>query len=90
MQRIERVQEKFLIWLCARCRVSEASFDYCDLTAYFKVNTITARHEQHDIMFIRNIHRNSVWSSFLLEMFSSLYRPVNSAFSLCLLSHSRV
>ena len=69
MQRIERVQEKFLTWLCARCRVRGVSFDYSDLTSHFKVNTITARHEQHDIMFIRNIHRNRVWSPFLLEMF---------------------
>ena len=69
MQRIERVQEKFLVWLCARCRVGRVSFDYCDLTAYFNVNTITARHKQHDIMFIRNIHRNRICSSFLLDKF---------------------
>ena len=58
VQRIERVQEKFLFWLCARCSVRGVPFTYRDLTEYSKVDTIAARHEQHDIMFIRNIHRH--------------------------------
>ena len=69
MQRIERVQEKFLFWLCARCSVRGVPFTYRDLTEYFKVDTIAARHEQHDIMFIRNNHRHRTCSSFLLEKF---------------------
>ena len=69
IQRIERVQEKFLVWLCARCRAREVSFTYRDLTEYFNVNTLAARYEQHDIMFIRNVHRNKVRSPFLLEKF---------------------
>ena len=69
MQRIERVQEKFLVWLCARSHVRGVSFVYRDLTEHFKVNTLAARHEQHDIMFLRNIHRSKICSSFLLEKF---------------------
>lgn len=70
MQRIERVQERFLIWLSARCRAHRVSFTYRDLAMYFNVIPIASRHEQHDIMFIRNIHRHKVCSSFLLEKFA--------------------
>lgn len=69
LQRIERVQEKFLVWLSARCRVTGVPLSYRDLAVYFKVDTIAARYEQHDIMFIRNIHRHKICSPFLLEKF---------------------
>ena len=69
IQRIERVQERFLVWLSARCRVQGVPFAYRDLAMHFNVSTIASRHEQHDIMFIRNIHRHRIRSSFLLEKF---------------------
>ena len=69
VQRIERVQDKFRVWLCARCRVTGLSFSYQDLAVHFKVSTMRARFEQHDIMFIRNVHRHRICSSFLIDKF---------------------
>lgn len=68
MQRLERVQHKFLVWLSARCRVT-GSYAYQDLVARFNVTTMAARIDQHDILFLRNIHRHRICSSFLLEKF---------------------
>ena len=59
----------YLVWLCARCRAREVSFTFRDLAEYFNVNTLAARYEQHDIMFIRNVNRNKVSSQFLLQKF---------------------
>ena len=43
VQRLERIQEKFLTWLCARCRLTDVPFGYCDMSAYFRVPTLNAR-----------------------------------------------
>ena len=69
IQRIERVQEKFLVWLCARCRVTGVSLGYRDLVKHFGVDTVTARIQRFDILFIRDIHRQRIRSSFLLDVF---------------------
>ena len=69
MKRVERVQHKFLMWLCARCRETGVSLEYADLLAHFRMAPLAARREQHDIMFIRNVHCHALDSSFLLEMF---------------------
>ena len=69
IQRIERVQEKFLVWLSARCRVTGVSLSYRDLAAHFKVSTMKARFDQHDILFLRNVHCHKMRSSFLLDKF---------------------
>ena len=70
MQRLERVQHKFLIWLCARCRVTNAPAQYKDLLDYFGMFSLAARREQQDILFIRNVHRQRIDSPFLLSKFS--------------------
>ena len=69
MKRIERIQHKFLIWLCARCRVTDTALEYNDLIQFFGMSTLAARREQHDAMFIRNIHRHAIDSPFLLAQF---------------------
>ena len=69
MKRIERVQHKFLMWLCVRCRIANVSLQYNDLLKYFGLCTLAARREQHDLMFIRNVHRHCVHSPFLLAQF---------------------
>ena len=69
LKRIERVQHKFLLWLCSRCRVTNVSFEYAELLRYFGMNTLAARRVQHDLMFMRNIQNQSVDSSFLLGCF---------------------
>ena len=87
MLRLERVQEKFLVWLSARCRVLGVSFEYQDLVEHFKMTTLKARFEQHDIMFIRNVHRHKICSSFLLDKFP-LSVPVRQLRNQCLFANS--
>lgn len=70
IKRIERVQEKFLVWLCARCHVTEVPFSHRDMAVHFGVSTVRARLEQHDIMFVRNVHRHRISSSFLIDKFA--------------------
>ena len=69
IQRMERVQEKFLVWVCARCRVHGMSLSYQDLAAHFGVSTLRARMQQHDLVFLRNVHRHRICSSFLVDKF---------------------
>ena len=69
MRRIERVQHKFLMWLCVRCRVVGPSLQYEELAEFFGVSTLAARREQMDIMFIRNVHRHTIDSQFLVSQF---------------------
>ena len=87
IHRIERVQENFLVWLCARCRITEVPFSYKDLAEHFKINTMQARFEQHDIMFIRNVHCHRICSSFLIDTFP-LEVPARRLRSLCLFASS--
>ena len=69
MNRVERNQHKFLVWLCGRCRLSDVSFEYVTLLRFFGLRSLAARRLQHDLMFMRNIHNQSVDSSFLLSCF---------------------
>ena len=69
MKRIERIQHIFLIWLCARCRLADVTLGYDELIGFFGLSTLAARREQHDAMFLRNIHRHSIDTSFLLSKF---------------------
>ena len=69
MNRVERIQHKFLMWLCARSRVNNVTLEYGDLLQCFGLCTLAARREQHDVMFIRNIHRQAIDSPFLLSQF---------------------
>ena len=47
----------------------DVSFDYVELLRLFGLRTLAARRLQHDLMFIRNIHNQSVDSSYLLTCF---------------------
>ena len=69
VKRTERVQHKFSMWLCGRCRISNVSFEYTELLRYFGLTSFAARRVQHDLMFMRNIQNQSVDSSFLLGCF---------------------
>ena len=75
MKHMERVQHKFLMWLSGRCHDTDVSLEYDALLKRFHMAPLTARREQHDIMFIRNIRRYAVDSSFLLERFPLAVPP---------------
>ena len=66
MRRLEHVQSKFLVWLCGRCRISDVSLRYGDLLEYFNLASLTGRRQQHDLMFLRNVHRQAIDSPYLL------------------------
>ena len=68
--RISRIEHKFLIWLNAHCRDRSASLSYADLLRHFRLTSVSARRAQHDIMFIRNVFKGRISSSFLLHSFS--------------------
>ena len=69
-ERIRRIEHKFLMWLNAHCRNTSASLSYGDLLKHFKLTSVYARRAQQDIMFIRNIFKGRILSSFLLQSFS--------------------
>ena len=75
LNRMERVQEKFLIWLCARCRIQNVGFGYRDLLTHFGLSSLEARRLQHDIMLLRNIHNNKIDSLSLVEAFPLAIAP---------------
>ena len=75
LRRAEKVQEKFLAWLCARCRVRNVGTEYRNLLNHFGLASLAARRLQHDIMFLRNIHTNRIDSSTLVEAFSLAAAP---------------
>ena len=70
MNRIERVQHKFTMWLNAHCAVQSPLISYPDLLRHFKLNSLAARRLQHDILFIRNVFCGKIDSPFLLNAFS--------------------
>ena len=55
------------------------------------MNTLAARHEQHDIMFLRNIHRNKICPPFLFEKFPIYvpHRTLRTASVRCLVSKGK-
>ena len=75
MKRVERVQHKFLTWLCARCLETGVSFEYDALLSHYGLASLAARRAHHDIVFIRNVHRHAVDSPFLLEKFPLAVPP---------------
>ena len=75
LKRADKIQHKFLIWLCARCRVQNVSLEYSDLLRHFGMASLSARRLQYDILFIRNIHNHKIDSPYLLEAFPLAVPP---------------
>ena len=75
LKRTDKIQHKFLIWLCARCRIQNVSFEYSGLLRHFGLASLSARRLQYDIIFIRNIHCHRIDSPFLLERFPLAVPP---------------
>ena len=69
LNRIEKIQHKFLIWLCGRCRITNVSLDYVNQLQYFGLASLKSRRLQYDLLFIRNLYKHKINSSYLLESF---------------------
>ena len=67
--RLQRIEHKFLMWLNAHCRSQSPSMAYDDLLSHFKLVSVSARRMHHDLMFIRNVFKGKIASSFLLQSF---------------------
>ena len=72
MDRIERVQHKFLLWLTHRTEAGKQARDlsYDALQALFRLPSLTSRRYQHDIVFFHSILQGRCDSMYLLSSFS--------------------
>ena len=70
LDRVERVQHKFLIWLANHADPTCPSLDYDELMKFYNVRALQARRVQHDILFIYKVFRGLISSSHLLECLS--------------------
>ena len=71
IDRIERVQHKFLIWLSSKSvsLTTEQSLSYQNLLETFKLQCMRDRFDQHDVMFLKNVFSARIDSPFLLACF---------------------
>ena len=70
VERLERVQHKFLMWMATRSRQTVThSLAYEELMRSFSIPSLKARRLQYDLVFLRNIYRGQVDSPFLLSCF---------------------
>ena len=70
VERLERVQHKFLMWMATRSRQTVThSLAYDELMRSFSIPNLKARRLQYDLVFLRNIYRGQVDSPFLLSCF---------------------
>lgn len=70
LDRIERIQHKFLLWLDYQSRTTSRSLNYLDLLQNVMMTSLNSRRCQHDLLFLRNIFRGRIDSPVLLSMFS--------------------
>ena len=71
LDRIERVQHKFLIWLASNIHSSRSSnsLSYHDLLNLFRISSLSQRRLQYDVCFVFKIISGTIDSAFLLGSF---------------------
>ena len=71
IDRIERVQHKFLIWLSSNSVsiTTVHSLSYQSLLETYKLQCMRDRYNQHDIVFLKNLFSARIDSPFLLGCF---------------------
>ena len=69
LERLDRIQHKFLIWLACFKNTSRLShsLEYKDLLRSFNVTSLEHRRLQYDILFVYKIHSGQVDCPFLLQ-----------------------
>ena len=75
MDKLERIQHKFLMWLSFKSSPEFRSLDYADLLEKFKVTSLQNRRKQYDILFLHKILTSRTDSAPLLECIS-IHVPV--------------
>ena len=68
LERLDRIQHKFLMWLAAHVHTSRPSItlSYHDLLTLFKIGSLSQRRYQYDVCFIHKIIMGKIDSAFLL------------------------
>ena len=69
LARLERIQHKFPIWLACSSGHQTQSLDYPLLLKRFKVPSIKARFQQHDLLFMFSAFRARFDSSYILSSY---------------------
>ena len=69
LDRLEKIQHKFLIWLASVSTKSSPSLAYDDLLAVFRITSLANRRLQYDILFAHKIISGKIDSAFLLGSF---------------------
>ena len=72
LDRIERVQHKFLLWLAHRTEAGRhaRNLSYDALSALFRLPSLSSRRHQHDIVLLHCIMQSRCDSMYLLGCFS--------------------
>ena len=72
LDRTERVQHKFLLWLAHRTETGRQARDlsYDALLTLFRLPSLSLRRHQHDLVFFHNIIQGRCDSMYLLSCFS--------------------
>ena len=69
LDRLEKIQHKFLIWLASVSTRNSASLSYSDLLESFKITTLANRRIQYDILFAHKLLLGKIDSALLLGSF---------------------
>ena len=75
LDKLERIQHKFLMWLSFKSSPAFESLDYVELLEKFKVTSLQNRRKQYDILFLHKILTARIDSAPLLGCIS-LHVPV--------------
>ena len=70
LDRLEKIQHKFLIWLASVSTRNSASLAYNDLLTLFKITSLANRRIQYDILFAHKILSGKIYSALLLSSFA--------------------
>ena len=91
MDRIERVQHKFLMWLSTHTFGAPQNLDYGRLLSHFSFCSLSARRTQHDLTFLARLFKNKIDSTFLRSCFGLAVPPRHTRqFALFGIPHARV
>ena len=75
MDRIERVQHKFLMWLAVHTFGAPQNLDYNRLLLHFSLCSLSARRTQHDLTFLARLFKHKIDSPFLRSCFGLAVPP---------------
>ena len=67
IDKIERVQKKFLNFVCFQCNISCSSMSYSEKCKYFNIQTLSSRRNVTEAIFINKLYNNKIDCSPILQ-----------------------